>query len=204
MARNHGPFPYHQNIFSCPIDLYVKAINRLKSDMNQSNDIFVKRFKQHYDNPLPPIWIMVELMSMGEISKWYGEYISISEKKEMARYYDLPHTVLASWMHSLSTVRNRCAHHNRLYGIYISGGFRIPNKCRYDKYNQIFDSENRNSFYNVIVASCYLLDSIQRKQAKLQFLLDLKEIINEFELKESKFGFPKNKTISELTEAIGN
>ena len=50
--------------------------------------------------------MMVEIMSMGEISKWYGDCIKESDKKEIARYYGIPARVLESFnIHGQESLR---------------------------------------------------------------------------------------------------
>ena len=179
-------------------------INHLLSDTNHSRDVFINEFKARYSNPLPPIWMMVEIMSMGEISKWYREYICDKEKREISSYYKLHHSVLASWIHMLSIIRNRCAHHNRLYGVSISGGLKIPkNKIGIDSYKKLFSKDKLNSFYNLILASCYIVDVIGRGFYKCSYLIKIKNIIQYYHLKEKKLGFPDNMTIDMLMEKLG-
>lgn len=202
LAKNHGPFPYSSNDLDCDIDSYLDAMNKLKEDIRHSRDVFLKEFKNHYSNPIPPIWMMVELMSLGEISRWYGDYIYTTDKKEIASYYGVPASVLTSWMHSISTIRNRCAHHNRLYGIFISGGFKIPKNLKDVSYIKLFDNSNRNSVYNMIIAVCYLLDTIGRQTVRKQYVDDIVHIVDVFDIEESKLGFPDGKTAMDLYKEI--
>nr|WP_303119303.1 Abi family protein [uncultured Prevotella sp.] len=42
-------------------------------------------------------------------------------KMRVARQFNLPqHEVLESWMRSVTVLRNRCAHHSRLWNRYLS------------------------------------------------------------------------------------
>ena len=139
---------------------------------------------------------------MGEISKWFGDCIKESDKKEIAKYYGLPSKVLESWMRSISMVRNRCAHHNRLYGISISGGFVIPKKLNCEKYRYIFNGKDINGFYNIIVACCYMAESIGEKRETEEFLDNIMQLVENFGLEEEKMGFPEGKTIAQLFQDI--
>ena len=202
LAKNHGPFPYKQENLDCSIDTYLQALNRMKDDIVHSKDRFIHSFKEKYADDIPPIWMMVEIMSMGEISKWFGDCIKESDKKEIAKYYGLPSKVLESWMRSISMVRNRCAHHNRLYGISISGGFVIPQKLNCEKYRYIFNGKDINGFYNIIVACCYMAESIGEKRETEEFLDNIMQLVENFGLEEEKMGFPEGKTIAQLFQDI--
>ena len=176
----------------------------MKDDIARSKDRFIHLFKERYSDGIPPIWMMVEIMSMGEISRWYGDYIKESDKKEIARYYGVPAKVLESWMRSISMVRNRCAHHNRLYGISISGGFVIPKKLSSEKYLSIFNDKDINGFYNIIIACCYMAESIGEKIEKEEFIDNIIQLVENFSLEEEKMGFPEGKTAVQLFQEICN
>ena len=202
LAKNHGPFPYRQEDLDCNLGTYLKALDRMRDDISHSKDQFIHFFLSKYSDPIPPIWMMVEIMSMGEISKLYGDCLKDSDKKEIAGYYGISAKVLESWMRSISMVRNRCAHHNRLYGISISGGFVTPKKLRDKKYISLFNKDNINGLYNIIVACCYMTEAINDKRETTSFLNNLVDLIDSFELEESKMGFPEGKTAVQLLKEI--
>jgi abortive infection bacteriophage resistance protein len=55
-----------------------------------------------------------ELLSFGTISKLY-KALTPQVKQRIAAPYGVNDQFLASWLHSLSYVRNVCAHHKRLW-----------------------------------------------------------------------------------------
>jgi abortive infection bacteriophage resistance protein len=55
-----------------------------------------------------------ELISFGALSKMY-EHLRTSLRKKIAREFNQPQPVFVSWLHSLTAVRNVCAHHSRLW-----------------------------------------------------------------------------------------
>ena len=65
LANNYGPFPYRQEELYCGFDDYIKAINKLQENVRRSKDGFIRSFQERYTDPIPPIWMMVEIMSMG-------------------------------------------------------------------------------------------------------------------------------------------
>jgi len=52
-------------------EFYNQSIFHLQNNFNTSKEIFAKHFKK-YDEILSPLWASVELMTLGEISKWYS------------------------------------------------------------------------------------------------------------------------------------
>ena len=63
----------------------------------------------------PPSWMCLELLTMGELSHLYRGLKNNSDKKRIANFFDVHPTVFVSWLHTLTYVRNICAHHSRLW-----------------------------------------------------------------------------------------
>ena len=69
-----------------------------------------------------PVWAAVEVMSMGTLSRLYGNLKSSSHigrggdiKAEIAGDFGMKPGYLEGWLRHLTYVRNICAHHNRFY-----------------------------------------------------------------------------------------
>lgn len=71
--------------------------------------------KWYTDPPYPPVWNVMEILSLGQISKLY---ISLpkSYQKKIAHTYGLPAPVLRNRLEWLTQLRNICAHNDVLYG----------------------------------------------------------------------------------------
>ena len=68
-----------------------------------------------YSEPLPPVWAVCEVMSLGLLSRWYNTLKPMPTRRAIASVYGVDEGVLQSWLHHLSLVRNVCAHHSRLW-----------------------------------------------------------------------------------------
>ena len=62
-----------------------------------------------------PCWAMVELLSLGTLSKVYGAMQDTAAQKRIARGFGVPAPYLKSWMEYITQIRNICAHQSRLY-----------------------------------------------------------------------------------------
>ena len=72
-------------------------------------------YYRNYAAPsLPPSWIVMEHLSMGEWSKALPMLVRY-EQKCIATAFGLPPNLLTSWVSSLALVRNVCAHHGMLW-----------------------------------------------------------------------------------------
>lgn len=106
---------------------YAKDLVKLHTDITRSTESYIDHYKQQYnDPPLPPVWVAVGTTSLGQLSRWYKNTASTNVKREVMRYFGMP-TIEAfeGVLHSLTPVRNICAHHGRLWNRKFT--FRLPN-----------------------------------------------------------------------------
>ncbi|MFV5467764.1 Abi family protein [Acinetobacter sp. 10FS3-1] len=84
--------------------------------IQDSKEQFIKHYQDKYDSPkYPPSWMITETLSFGTWSKVYKDLLS-EDKKEIARAFNVPSAdIMESWFHTLSHLRNLCAHHNRIW-----------------------------------------------------------------------------------------
>lgn len=77
---------------------------------------YARHYALTYDNPpLMPGWAMLEELTLGELSHLFSGLAKDSDRKAIARGLRVPAPLLASWLHTLTVVRNICAHHARLW-----------------------------------------------------------------------------------------
>lgn len=78
-------------------------------------DIFQHYYKS-YDIPeLPPSWMVAEVLSFGSWSLIFDCLALKQDKRQIADTFGLHPQILRSWLHSLSFLRNLCAHHARIW-----------------------------------------------------------------------------------------
>lgn len=79
-------------------------------------EVFIKHYLDTYDKPKnPPAWMCLELLTIGELSKLYIGLADNQDQKDIAKFFNLHQSVFTSWLHTISYVRNMCAHHSRLW-----------------------------------------------------------------------------------------
>lgn len=77
----------------------------------------------------PPIWVAVEVLSFGKVVRLYKGSPPFVQKR-VAEHFNIASTVLESWLLSLNTVRNICAHHGRLWNRELSHKPKLPRLTR--------------------------------------------------------------------------
>ncbi len=90
-------------------------LSRLQKEAGRSSELFVTHFKgKHSEFPDLPIWIVMEVMSFGGLSRMVSGMHKPDLKSIGSRYALQPH-VFRKATHHLTYVRNLCAHHSRLW-----------------------------------------------------------------------------------------
>ncbi len=97
------------------LDIYTKLTNKAEEQKNKRHphEAYLKHFIDDLNQPLP-LWAYVDLLTIADISRLF----SITEtniQREIASNFNLTHKVLGKFMHSMTIVRNLCAHGSRLY-----------------------------------------------------------------------------------------
>lgn len=87
-----------------------------KAKTTRRPEVFIKHYLDTYNSPSnPPSWMCLELLTIGELSHIYRGLKNNADKKRIASFFDVHHKVFTSWLHTLTYVRNLCAHHSRLW-----------------------------------------------------------------------------------------
>ena len=105
------------------------ATNAIKQQRitQRSKENYPRFYQQNYQTPaLMPAWAMTEELTLGSLSHIYQGLIKDADRKAIARRFDTPHEVLASWLHTLNFVRNCCAHHSRLWNRELAVQPKVP------------------------------------------------------------------------------
>ncbi|WP_252178868.1 Abi family protein [Endozoicomonas sp. 4G] len=118
LATRHGPHGYlDSNIFKSHYN-HQWLISELKSKSERREiEAFLKSYQQKYpDSPVqPPLWMALELLSFKQISELFANLRFPEDQKPLTKHFGFQFTVLKTWFHSLSDLRNHCAHHSRVW-----------------------------------------------------------------------------------------
>jgi abortive infection bacteriophage resistance protein len=99
------------------VTIHQNTINELNKEFNRSQEIFIKDQKRRYPNQDADAWKILEVASMGTLSKLYKNLKhQLPEKATIAQEMGLNlHSELSSWLEAITYVRNIIAHHSRLW-----------------------------------------------------------------------------------------
>lgn len=181
---------WHQN-HTLFIDrkIHKTSIKKTKRECKRSNEKFITHYYRKYTTPVePPCWASFEIMTFGHISTIYANLDDqIISKKDIASYFGLAHQdVLKSWLHSINSVRNICAHHGRLWNRSLAPRIKMPKKTK----NDFIINKNvyTNKIYAHICCIQYLLNIIEPQN---DFKIRFKQLFIKYpHINKKSMGFP--------------
>jgi len=103
---------------SARIDRQQNAAPERKIELKRrrAQESYARHYALTYrDPPLMPGWAMLEELTLGELSHLYQGLAKDRDRKFIAQQLEVPAPLLESWLHTLTPVRNICAHHARLW-----------------------------------------------------------------------------------------
>lgn len=104
-----------------------QLVENLKTEISRSKETFIEHYRKTYEQPpLPPIWAVSEVMSFGQLSMWYRNLKSRQDRRAIADTYRLDESIMRSFMHHLTHIRNIVAHHGRLWNRRLTITMALP------------------------------------------------------------------------------
>lgn len=181
----------------------ASLLNKLNSTFISSKEAYVEHYKSHYYNDssdnyklMPPFWIISELMTLGDIAKFY-DFLNISKfdihnprsnkLEQLANEFGASSvSSLVSWVYAIRDIRNRCAHHSRLWNTIIREPGEIVLMLTHS-------STFSNRIYLSLVMMHIMIKALNITGIDLkQNLLDLENEFPIFKVLNSSAGFPPN------------
>ena len=170
---------------------YQAGLTNLKNEVNKSNEDFIRHLTTKYQEALPPIWAVVELMTMGQLSKWFSNIKARQDRRAISQVYGIDEKVMTSFCEHLSLVRNMAAHHARLWNRDITKQMRLPTHGSSDLLNSIWVLPNTDrrlrKLYNTLTMTVHLMNVIAPGH---HWKTRLKNLITTHAIDTSKMGFP--------------
>lgn len=195
VAHSVSPHGYLEHSHAASAKRFARELAQLERELDRSNERFVEHNRSKYTHPdLPPTWVACEVMSMGQLSRWYALLHPYSLRKRIARPYGLDQQVLESVLHHLSYVRNVCAHHARLWNREFVVTWKVPHKGAKPLLDAVVDRAS-NRLYNSLCLLVWLLDGISPGHG---WRKRLRSLLEEFEPDRAAMGFPKRWDAFEL------
>jgi len=129
LAQRFGPHGYLNAALYQHAGKYHDNLTRLTNDVASSPETYIDHYRRTYSTPaMPPVWMVAEMMSFGQLSRWYALLDDRALRNAIAKPLGLHEAVLVPLLKHLSTIRNSCAHHARLWNRGFLLRMRVPFK----------------------------------------------------------------------------
>ena len=131
--------------------------------------LFLEAFFKKYSDPVPPAWMLTEVVSFHGASMIY-KLARGSIRQPIAEQFGVQHDVLASWLHALVFARNVCAHHMRFWNRRFTIWAQIPKG-----YRAAWPDASRDRLY---IRCCIVHHLLQRLGGDTTWHQRLRDLIN--------------------------
>ena len=140
---------------------WIEWSNRQQSELSRSKeDSIIWHRKTNMDIP---IWVAVESWSFGTLSIYF-ELLKQSHQNQIANRLRVSNSsYLIRWLQSINTLRNRCAHHTRIWNQSYGNPIGVPtgeseDSLYFSQFN--LTNNNRKKLFGLIVVIWYLVKNI--------------------------------------------
>lgn len=130
ISMNYGDFGHlHRENFNDP-EYHAGFLASVEREFEIGNEPFIDTYSKRYNKDALPIWMAVEIITLGSLSKLYSN-LKRKDMKQISRFYGVKsEEVLISYLKAMTELRNICAHHGRLYNRHFTSGCAILNEDR--------------------------------------------------------------------------
>ncbi|SED33879.1 Abi family protein [Pseudomonas marginalis] len=188
-----------------------ESIDRLRADDMRKRLLKRQRAKESYARyypatyvhpPLMPGWAMLEELTLGDLSHLYKGLAKDADKKAIAKRLGLAAPLMQSWLHTLTTIRNMCAHHSRLWNRELGIRPELPRKANFLWPGQLFQPGPHT---RIFAALCILNHLMHQVSPHSHWDQRLHRLIYEFpEVSLKAMGFPLDWYQDPFWHALGN
>lgn len=158
LSHRHGPHAYLDAGLAANHGRWESDLSKLEKEVQRSDEVFIRHLLATYSEKLPPAWAVCEVMSLGLLSRWYGNLKPMPTRSAIAAVYGVNERVLGSWLHHLTMIRNTCAHHGRLWNREFTITPLIPKAKTLNLQHQFQPGSRR--LYNTLTILLYCMDIV--------------------------------------------
>ena len=149
-----------------------------------------------------PIWVVVEAWSFGTLSKYFELLKGAHQNAIAARLGVSNPMILVRWLQEINILRNRCAHHTRIWNQTANNPLGIPTGDSEDSlYFAKFDLtiESKKKLFGLIVVIWFLVQKIGPNSDWIQHIVaELENFPSVPFCYKSSMGIPENGTDIDL------
>lgn len=128
LACKYGAFVHENTNIFFDKSKHAEWIAKIHDETTRSKETFIEHYAKKYEGfPQLPLWMAVEVMSFGALSQLYHNLLR-DDQISLAKVAGYHSTVLSSWLHTFTYIRNMCAHHSRIWNRELSIAMVVPKR----------------------------------------------------------------------------
>ena len=134
---------------------FGKTLQIIEREISSSNDDYIAHFRRHYTDNYPPAWVITEILSFGTLNGIYSNISDYHLRKRISSHFGVMPKVLTSWLTAMSTLRNMCCHHTRVWNRHLAICPAVPANAT----NPWIDSsriDRRRLYYRLCIIKFFL------------------------------------------------
>lgn len=118
-SNMYGPFEYSNPSNFTNDTEHSKIINKVEEQKNKrhKDEAYIKHFLDDLNSNIP-FWAYIDLFTISDISRLYSissDNLKLAVSTRIGLTYNKAPYYLGKFMHSITIIRNLCAHGNRIY-----------------------------------------------------------------------------------------
>lgn len=143
------------------INAQLKRPPETKTNTGLHHRSALEHYLTTYGSPeLPPSWLMVEMLTLGQLVRIYRNLRNPDDRKRIARTLGLQAPVLDSWLRVYQRIRNICAHHGRLWNTGLGVHPVLPKSKTIPWLTQEIPPDKRQRLYPVLASFHVILRTV--------------------------------------------
>jgi abortive infection bacteriophage resistance protein len=181
LAMRHGSHAHMEAaLFRDPIR-HSQDLEKIATELGKSNEPFVVHYRNQYEEPpLPPIWAIVETMTLGTLSRWFKNTCETAAKKEVAQALAMPNIeVLEQVLHTLTPIRNICAHHGRLWNRRFPMALPVIRRLQVSMVAPDATHHQARHLFNYLVVLSALMNALNQKSSWTRRVMEFVETLDD-------------------------
>ena len=149
-------------------------------------NVQIKRHHQHYpSDKYAPAWKTIEFMTFGSVLKLYKSIDNMDDKRMIAKHFGVGKvSVFESFMSTIHTLRNKCAHGSALFDLTLPDGISLKGP------HLNLQGQDCQSLKGALTVLCYILSHISENRTR--------ELTNELNSLYERFSTQRATTIEVL------
>lgn len=192
LSLGYGADWYTNSTIFQDLNRFNSFVEKIKADMSNSSEEFIVKHYENHPNEMPESWKALEIITLGTLSKVYSNLKhQLPEKNTIAKEFGLNNQkYLASWLLTITVIRNIIAHHSRLWNRVIINKYDWPPTSPKPILDYIPNNYQRRKIFPILSAIIYLNNQISPGH---QIKTELLKLFLQFPKTQlSKMGFPAN------------